>query len=147
MLQNLKDESLLKGLKQIALKNTTNIIIPGESYIPVTGKVLDVEDLLYGVDAVLDGWLTAGRYTNKFEKNLARHMGSRFSFLVNSGSSANLLAFYTLTSPKLGDRAIKSGDEIINVAAGFPTTINQLLQFVCKPVFLDIDIPTYNIKA
>jgi CDP-6-deoxy-D-xylo-4-hexulose-3-dehydrase len=74
-------------------------------------------------------------------------MGTRFSFLVNSGSSANLLAFYTLTSPKLGDRAIKRGDEIITVAAGFPTTINPLLQFGCKPIFLDIDIPTYNIKA
>jgi CDP-6-deoxy-D-xylo-4-hexulose-3-dehydrase len=147
MLQNLKDESLLKGLKQIALNNTTKVIIPGESYIPVTGKVLDAEDLLFGVDAVLDGWLTAGRYTNQFEKNLARYMGTRFSFLVNSGSSANLLAFYTLTSPKLGDRAIKRGDEIITVAAGFPTTINPLLQFGCKPIFLDIDIPTYNIKA
>jgi len=100
-----------------------------------------------GVDSMLDAWLTAGRYSEEFERKLARYMGSRFSFLVNSGSSANLLAFYALTSPKLGDRAIKPGDEIITVAAGFPTTINPMLQFGCIPVFLDIEIPTYNIKA
>jgi CDP-6-deoxy-D-xylo-4-hexulose-3-dehydrase len=96
---------------------------------------------------MLDAWLTAGRYSEEFERKLARYMGSRFSFLVNSGSSANLLAFYALTSPKLGERAIKPGDEIITVAAGFPTTINPMLQFGCIPIFLDIDMPTYNIKA
>ena len=147
MIQNLNNQQLIDSIREIARKNTTKKIIPGENYIPVTGKVLDEEDILLGVDSMLDAWLTAGRYSKEFETKLARYMGSRFSFLVNSGSSANLLAFYALTSPKLGDRAIKPGDEIITVAAGFPTTINPMLQFGCVPVFLDIDIPTYNIKA
>jgi CDP-6-deoxy-D-xylo-4-hexulose-3-dehydrase len=147
MIQNLNDQQLIDSIREIARKNTTNKIIPGKNYIPVTGKVLDEDDIILGVDSMLDAWLTAGRYSHEFERKLARYMGSRFSFLVNSGSSANLLAFYALTSPKLGDRAIKPGDEIITVAAGFPTTINPMLQFGCIPVFLDIDIPTYNIKA
>jgi CDP-6-deoxy-D-xylo-4-hexulose-3-dehydrase len=147
MIQNLNDQQLIDSLREIARKNTSKNIIPGKNYIPVTGKVLDEDDILLGVDSMLDAWLTAGRYSEEFERKLARYMGSRFSFLVNSGSSANLLAFYALTSPKLGDRAIKPGDEIITVAAGFPTTINPMLQFGCIPVFLDIDIPTYNIKA
>lgn len=147
MIQNLKSQQLIDSVKEIARSKTNNIIIAGENYIPVTGKVLDEEDILMGVDSMLDAWLTAGRYSDEFERRLARYMGSRFSFLVNSGSSANLLAFYALTSPKLGDRAIKPGDEIITVAAGFPTTINPMLQFGCVPVFLDIDIPSYNIKA
>lgn len=147
MIQNLNNQQLVDSLREIARKNTSKNIIPGENYIPVTGKVLDEDDILLGVDSMLDAWLTAGRYTEEFERKLARYMGSRFSFLVNSGSSANLLAFYALTSPKLGVRAIKPGDEIITVAAGFPTTINPMIQFGCIPVFLDIDIPTYNIKA
>jgi CDP-6-deoxy-D-xylo-4-hexulose-3-dehydrase len=147
MIQNLNNQQLMDSLREIARKNTTKNIIPGENYIPVTGKVLDEDDILIGVDSMLDAWLTAGRYSEEFERKLARYMGSRFSFLVNSGSSANLLAFYALTSPKLGDRAIKPGDEIITVAAGFPTTINPMLQFGCIPIFLDIDIPSYNIKA
>jgi CDP-6-deoxy-D-xylo-4-hexulose-3-dehydrase len=129
------------------IKNIQKPIEPGTDYIPVTGKVLDVNDLLHGVDAVLDGWLTTGRYAADFERDLARYFGSRFSLLVNSGSSANLVAFYALTSPKLGERAIKPGDEVITVAAGFPTTVNPLIQFGCVPVFIDIDIPTYNINA
>jgi CDP-6-deoxy-D-xylo-4-hexulose-3-dehydrase len=147
MIKNLVDQKLIDSIKEIARAKTTKIIVPGESYIPVTGKVLDEDDILLGVDSMLDAWLTAGRFSDEFERRLASYMGSRFSFLVNSGSSANLLAFYALTSPKLGDRAIKPGDEIISVAAGFPTTINPMLQFGCIPVFLDIDIPTYNIKA
>jgi CDP-4-dehydro-6-deoxyglucose reductase, E1 len=122
-------------------------IQPGIDYIPVTGKVLDQDDIFYGVESVLDAWLTAGRFSDEFERELARYFGSRFSLLVNSGSSANLLAFYALTSPKLGKRAILPGDEIITVAAGFPTTINPMIQFGCIPVLLDIDIPTYNIKV
>jgi CDP-6-deoxy-D-xylo-4-hexulose-3-dehydrase len=138
---------LLELLQPIAKKNTQKNIIPGESYIPVTGKVLDEVDLLHAVDASLDGWLTTGRFGAQFEKELARYFGSRFALLVNSGSSANLLAFYTLTSPKLGDRALQKGDEVITVAAGFPTTVNPIIQYGCIPVFLDVDIPTYNIKA
>ncbi len=141
------DVSLQQALSEKLRNSVTRKIVPGEDYIPVTGKVIDEQDLLWGIDAVMDGWLTAGRYANEMERALARYFGSRFSLLVNSGSSANLLAFYSLTSPKLGDRAIKPGDEVITVAAGFPTTINPLLQFGCIPVFIDIDIPTYNIIA
>jgi CDP-6-deoxy-D-xylo-4-hexulose-3-dehydrase len=147
MLKNLSKISLRDEICEIINQKLVTNIKSGIDYIPVTGKVLNENDILMGIDAVLDTWLTAGRYSDEFERRLARYMGSRFSFLVNSGSSANLLAFYTLTSPKLGERAIKPGDEIITVAAGFPTTINPMLQFGCVPVFLDIDIPTYNIKA
>ncbi|WP_305017897.1 lipopolysaccharide biosynthesis protein RfbH [Hymenobacter cheonanensis] len=138
---------LVEQLSQAILPNVTKTFTPGQDYIPVTGKVLDVDDLLYGVDATMDGWLTTGRFGPKFEQKLARYFGSKSSLVVNSGSSANLVAFYALTSPKLGDRAIKPGDEIITVAAGFPTTVNPMIQFGCVPVFIDIDIPTYNIKA
>jgi CDP-6-deoxy-D-xylo-4-hexulose-3-dehydrase len=147
MLRNIIDASLLNSLKDVAKKKVTQVIVAGENYIPVTGKVLDEADILMGVDAALDGWLTAGRFADEFEREIARYLGSRFSLLVNSGSSANLLAFYTLTSPKLGERAIQPGDEIITVAAGFPTTINPMIQFGCIPVLLDIDIPSYNIQA
>jgi len=147
MLRNIIDASLLNSLNDIAKKKVTQVIVAGENYIPVTGKVLDEADILMGVDAALDGWLTAGRFADEFEREIARYLGSRFSLLVNSGSSANLLAFYTLTSPKLGERAIQPGDEIITVAAGFPTTINPMIQFGCIPVLLDIDIPSYNIQA
>ena len=145
--KNIESESLKQQLSAIIKNNVSQEITPGINYIPVTGKVVDVDDILHGVDATLDAWLTAGRYSIKLERELARYFGSRFSFLVNSGSSANLLAFYALTSPKLLDRAIKPGDEIITVAAGFPTTINPMIQFGCIPVFVDVDIPTYNIKA
>ncbi|SFN91787.1 CDP-6-deoxy-D-xylo-4-hexulose-3-dehydrase [Chitinophaga sp. YR627] len=138
----------LKTLLSEKIKpNISKQIRPGQDYIPVTGKILDEEDLLAGVDAVMDGWLTTGRYGVQFEREFARWFGSRFSLLVNSGSSANLVAFYTLTSPKLGDRAIKPGDEVITVAAGFPTTVNPIVQFGAVPVFIDIDIPTYNINT
>ena len=146
---NLKNIStaLSNELGEIIKGKINRAIIPGESYIPVTGKVLTEDDILYGIEAVIDGWLTAGRFAEEFEREIARYLGSRFSLLVNSGSSANLLAFYTLTSPKLGERAIQPGDEIITVAAGFPTTINPIIQFGCIPVLLDIDIPSYNIQA
>ncbi|HXH99810.1 MAG TPA: lipopolysaccharide biosynthesis protein RfbH [Sphingobacteriaceae bacterium] len=138
----------LKSLLEISIqKNINKPIIPGENYIPVTGKVLDEEDILLGVDAALDGWLTAGRFANKFEDDFANYFGAHKALLVNSGSSANLVAFYTLTSPKLGDRAIKLGDEVITVAAGFPTTINPLIQFGAIPVFIDVDIATHNVKS
>ena len=143
---NLSQQAIDLLLPQLQ-KNTTQTIIPGQDYIPVTGKVLDVADLLHGIDAVMDGWLTTGRYGLLFEKQFAKWFGAKTSLLVNSGSSANLVAFYTLTSPKLGDRQIKPGDEVITVAAGFPTTVNPLIQYGCVPVFLDMDIPTYNIDV
>ncbi|QEH39753.1 lipopolysaccharide biosynthesis protein RfbH [Chitinophaga sp. XS-30] len=141
------DMQLAATLKSVAEKNVNRIITPGKDYIPVTGKILSSDDLLLGVDAVLDGWLTTGRFGPLFEREFAKWFGSRFSTLVNSGSSANLVAFYALTSPKLGDKAIQPGDEVITVAAGFPTTVNPLIQFGAIPVFVDVDIPTYNIKA
>jgi len=147
MLQNLNDAALLNSLREIAKKNSAQSIIAGENYIPVTGKVLDEEDILMGVEAALDGWLTAGRFANKFEHDFAKYFGAYKALLVNSGSSANLVAFYTLTSPKLGERSIKPGDEVITVAAGFPTTVNPMIQFGAIPVFIDIDIATHNVKA
>jgi len=144
---NIDDELLKKALIDKFSKNINKEIIPGVSYIPVSGKVIDEDDVLWGIESMMDAWLTAGRFSLKLEKELAKYFGSRYSFLVNSGSSANLLAFYALTSPKLGDRAIKPGDEVITVAAGFPTTINPLIQFGCIPVFVDVDIPSYNIKV
>jgi CDP-4-dehydro-6-deoxyglucose reductase, E1 len=140
-------ESLQEQLSSVAIKNITRTIVPGVDYIPVTGKVLDSNDILLGIDAMLDGWLTTGRFGKKFEHQFAKYFGTKTSLLVNSGSSANLVAFYALTSPKLGERQIKPGDEVITVAAGFPTTINPLIQYGAIPVFLDVDIPTYNVKA
>ncbi len=140
-------ESLQEQLSKVAINNITRTIVPGVDYIPVTGKVLDSNDILLGIDAMLDGWLTTGRFGKKFEYQFAKYFGSKTSLLVNSGSSANLVAFYALTSPKLGERQIKPGDEVITVAAGFPTTVNPLIQYGAVPVFLDIDIPTYNVKA
>ncbi|RXK48278.1 lipopolysaccharide biosynthesis protein RfbH [Aquirufa rosea] len=141
------NETIRLEIQKIISDRLNRKFHPGYDYIPVTGKVLDQDDIFYGVESVLDAWLTAGRFSDEFERELARYFGSRFSLLVNSGSSANLLAFYALTSPKLGERAILPGDEIITVAAGFPTTINPMIQFGCIPVLLDIDIPTYNIKV
>jgi len=137
----------LEELKNTITKNITRQILPGRDYIPVTGKILDEQDILSGIDALMDGWLTTGRYAVEFEREFAKYFGSRFSVLVNSGSSANLTAFYALTSDKLGERALQPGDEVITVAAGFPTTINPLIQFGCIPVFIDVEIPYYNIKA
>lgn len=144
--KNLNSE-IIDLLLPTLTKNTTREIIPGTDYIPVSGKVIDENDLLYGIDAVMDGWLTTGRFGKKFEYQFAKYFGSKTSLLVNSGSSANLVAFYALTSPKLGERQIKPGDEVITVAAGFPTTVNPLIQYGAVPVFLDVDIPTYNVKA
>ena len=146
MIKNI-NQTLKESLRPIIDKNISKKIIPGLDYISVTGKVIDHNDILAGVDATLDGWLTTGRYAKEFESNLATYIGAKTSLLVNSGSSANLVAFYALTSPSLRSRAIKKGDEVITVAAGFPTTINPLIQFGCIPVFVDIDIPTYNIDA
>ncbi|RZK25687.1 MAG: lipopolysaccharide biosynthesis protein RfbH [Flavobacterium sp.] len=147
MLKNITESSLEDSLRTLARAKTKQVIIPGEHYIPVTGKVLDEDDILLGVDSVLDGWLTAGRFSNEFEKDFALYFGACRALLVNSGSSANLVAFYSLTSPKLGERAIRPGDEVITVAAGFPTTVNPIIQFGAIPVFVDIDIATHNVKA
>lgn len=117
--------------------------IPGESSVPVTGKVFGPEELNAAVRASLDFWLTSGPHTEKFESRFAKTVGMRHAFMVNSGSSANLLALSALTSPRLGDRALKPGDEVITVAAGFPTTVTPILQNNLIPVYVDIDLGTY----
>lgn len=119
----------------------------GKTVVPPSGKVIGETELQYMVEASLDGWLTTGRFNDKFEKELAEFIGIKHLITVNSGSSANLVAFSTLTSPKLGNRAIKKGDEVIGVAAGFPTTVNPIVQFGAVPVFVDVDLSTHNVNA
>ena len=121
--------------------------IPGLTYIPPSGKLLGAEEIENMVQASLDAWLTTGRFNAEFERELADFLGVKFCLSVNSGSSANLIAFNTLTSPLLGKRAIQKGDEVIGVAAGFPTTVNPIIQFGAIPVFVDVDITTHNINA
>ena len=123
------------------------VFLPGHTAVPPSGKVIGVQELKNMVEASLDGWLTTGRFNAEFEKKLAAFIGIKHLITVNSGSSANLVAFSTLTSPKLGERAIKKGDEVIGVAAGFPTTVNPILQFGAVPVFVDVDRLTHNIDA
>lgn len=115
--------------------------------LPYAARVYDHEEMVNLVDSSLEFWLTSGRYTKQFEKELAEFLGVRFCSLVNSGSSANLLAFMALTSPLLGERAVKRGDEVITVAAGFPTTVNPIIQYGAVPVFVDVTIPQYNIDV
>ena len=121
------------------------VFVAGQSSVPPAGKVIGAAELQSMTEAVLDGWLTTGRFNEAFEKRLAQYLGRRCVLTTNSGSSANLLAFSALTSPRLGDRAIKPGDEVIGVAAGFPTTVNPILQFGAVPVFVDVELGTYNI--
>ena len=121
--------------------------VPGQSSVPVSGKVIDPRDLSSVVDAALDGWFTTGRWAKEFEKKLARFVGVRSASFVNSGSSANLVALSALCSPSLGERQLKPGDEVITVAAGFPTTVNPIIQNNLVPVFLDVTIPGYEIDV
>lgn len=120
---------------------------PGKSVVPPSGKVIGETELQYMVEASLDGWLTTGRFNEQFEKELSEYIGVKHLITVNSGSSANLVAFSALTSPKLGSRAIQKGDEVIGVAAGFPTTVNPVVQFGAVPVFVDVDLKTHNVDA
>jgi len=121
--------------------------VAGASVVPVSGKVIDAADMSAVVDSALDGWFTTGRWAKEFERKLARFVGVRSASLVNSGSSANLVALSALTSPKLGERALRPGDEVITVAAGFPTTVNPIFQNKLVPVFLDVTLPTYEIDV
>lgn len=123
--------------------HTPSGFIPGESSVPVTGKVFGKEEITAAVNASLDFWLTSGPYTEKFESRFAKTVGMRGAYMVNSGSSANLVALTSLTSPKLGDRALKPGDEVLTVAAGFPTTVTPILQNNLVPVYIDVDLETY----
>jgi CDP-6-deoxy-D-xylo-4-hexulose-3-dehydrase len=130
-----------------ALASQTTGFVPGQTVIAPAGKVVGAKEMQLMVEASLDAWLTTGRFNESFESRLAAYIGVKHLITVNSGSSANLIAFNTLTSPRLGDRAIKPGDEVIGVAAGFPTTVNPILQFGAVPVFVDIELGTYNIDA
>src|SRR6202789_3046942 len=121
--------------------------IPGTSTVPVSGKVIGPEDICSVVESALDGWFTTGRFAKEFERKLARFVGVRSASLVNSGSSANLVALSALTSPKLGDRQLKPGDEVLTVATGFPTTLNPIIQNRLIPVFVDVTLPEYEIDT
>lgn len=129
---------------QFKFKDKT--FIPGQTYVPVSGKVFDDQELVKLVDSSLDFWLTTGRYAAEFEAKFAEWMGVKHCLLVNSGSSANLVALSALTSPKLGEKRLKPGDEVITVAAGFPTTVNPIFQNQLVPVFLDVKLPSYDLN-
>ena len=128
-------------------EHTGKKFIPGQTSVPVSGRVFDEKEMNSLVDSALDFWLTSGRFTKSFEQSLGQMMSAKFISLVNSGSSANLLAVTALTSPALGERQLKEGDEVITVAACFPTTLSPVVQNRLVPVFLDVDLPTYNIQA
>jgi CDP-6-deoxy-D-xylo-4-hexulose-3-dehydrase len=151
-MQNAKTQALRQQISKLveeyaAITFAPAPFFPGVTAVPPSGKLLDASELKNMVEASLDGWLTTGRFNAEFEKKLAAFIGVKHLITVNSGSSANLVAFSTLTSIKLGDRAIKPGDEVIGVAAGFPTTVNPILQFGAVPVFVDVDRLTHNIDA
>ncbi len=136
---------ILKSVRDWFSSNQSDTeFLPGKTPIPVSGKVIDEDDIASLVDACLDGWLTAGRFTEEFQRSLARYIGVRDSLFVNSGSSANLVALSALTSPKLGNRALKTGDEVLTVAMGFPTTVNPIIQNNLSPVLVDINLDTYD---
>ena len=128
-------------------RTTENTFVPGKTPIRYAGRVFDEKEIQAAVEASLDFWLTEGRFARQFQAELATKIGVKYILLVNSGSSANLLAMTALTSHLLGNRSLKAGDEVITVAAGFPTTVNPIIQNGLVPVFVDVDIPTYNIKA
>ncbi|MCG5238952.1 lipopolysaccharide biosynthesis protein RfbH [Azospirillum doebereinerae] len=142
-------QSIREEIKTLARKYFDAIepgfFTPGKSYIPPSGKVLDANDLVHLIDASLDMWLTTGRFADRFESQLAETFGTRFAKLTVSGSAANLLAFSCLTSPRLQDKRIAPGSEVITVAAGFPTTVAPIVQNRCVPVFVDVDLATHNV--
>jgi CDP-6-deoxy-D-xylo-4-hexulose-3-dehydrase len=143
----LRTEILDKVRAYHQLKNTERPFAFGQSVIPPSGKVIDADDLVHLVDASLDGWLTAGRFAEKFEDTLRDFVGVKATLLVNSGSSANLVAMSALTSPSLGTKQLKPGDEVITAAAGFPTTVNPIIQNGLIPVFVDSEMGTYNLDV
>ena len=147
--QTNKINNILSSVRNFANEkySSENSFVPGETFIPASGKVIDHEEITSMVEASLDGWLTTGRFNDDFQKKLSNFLGIKYLLTTNSGSSANLLAFTALTSPKLKDRAIKKGDEVITVAAGFPTTVNPIIQFGAIPVFIDVDLLTHNIDV
>ena len=145
--EKLAREKILKEVKEYCEKYHAKPAYKEGDRIPYASRVYDSEEMCNLVDSSLEFWLTSGRYTDEFESKFAEYLGVRYCNLVNSGSSANLLAFMTLTSPLLGERAIKPGDEVITVAAGFPTTVTPIIQYGAIPVFVDVTIPQYNIDV
>lgn len=146
-LEELRQEILLATIEFAQRTLAEKEFIPGETAVPVSGKVLSPEDFSSLVDSSLDGWLTAGKHTKLFERQLADFVGARSALFVNSGSSANLCALSGLTSPKLGERALKPGDEVLTVAMGFPTTVNPIIQNGMKPVVVDVDLDTLDANS
>ena len=146
-MEDLRNQILDLVDKYAAEKYKDPAYVAGETVIPPSGKLIGAKELKNMVEASLDGWLTTGRFNAEFEVELSKFLGVKYTLTVNSGSSANLVAFSTLTSPKLGNRAIQKGDEVISVAAGFPTTVNPIIQFGAIPVFVDVDIETHNVNA
>ena len=142
--ESLRQKALLAALAHAELNFKPRNFEQMEDHVPVSGKYLTSEDIVALVDASLDGWLTAGRFTEDFERALANYVGTRECLFVNSGSSANLCALSALTSPKLGEKALKKGDEVITVAMGFPTTVNPIIQNGLKPVVVDVEVGTYD---
>jgi CDP-6-deoxy-D-xylo-4-hexulose-3-dehydrase len=138
---------MFAGAHSEAMHECARVFVPGHTPIPASGKVVGTAEIMNMIDASMDAWLTTGRFNAEFESRLASFVGVPYALTVNSGSSANLVAFAALTSPKLGDRAIRPGDEVIAVAASFPTTVNPILQHGAVPVFVDVDFPTYNIDV
>ncbi|WP_299372135.1 lipopolysaccharide biosynthesis protein RfbH [uncultured Tateyamaria sp.] len=142
-----RDDILAASRAYFDATHAPKAFVPGETYIPPSGKVLDADDCAHLIDASLDMWLTTGRYGEEFESKLAKMFGKKLAKLTVSGSAANLLAFSTLTSWKLGKDRLKPGDEVITVAAGFPTTVAPIIQNRCIPVFVDIDMTTHNVDV
>lgn len=143
----IKKEIFARVKKFYKLRKKGEKFILGESRIDYAGRVYDEKEMINLVDASLDFWLTAGRYAKEFEEEFAKFLGAKYCLLTNSGSSANLLAISALTSPKLGERRLKPRDEVITTACGFPTTLNPIIQNNLTPVFIDIDLGTYNIRV
>lgn len=145
--EDLKEQIFSLVAEYTAIAHAPAPFVPGKTPVPVSGKVYDATDVTSLVESALDFWLTTGRFNSAFEQRLRQFMGVRHALTCNSGSSANLLAVSTLANPLLGKRALQPGDEVITCAAGFPTTVNPILQNNLLPVFVDVDIPTYNIRA
>src|SRR3990172_9629281 len=142
-----RELTIVSAVKHYEVKHKKNKFFTPGDRIPYAGRVFDEKEIAALVDSSLDFWLTTGRYAEKFEKDFAKFLGVKHCSLTNSGSSANLLAFMALTSPELGDKRIKKGDEVITVAAAFPTTVAPIIQYGAVPVFVDITLPTYNIDC
>jgi len=145
--QGLREQAINAAIKYYEFKHVNNMPFTPGDRVPYGGRVFDEKEIAALVDSSLDFWLTTGRYAERFESEFAQFIGVQHCSLTNSGSSANLLAFMALTSPKLGERRIKKGDEVITVAAGFPTTVAPIIQFGAVPVFVDVSLPTYNIDC